>query len=311
MTRTAWVPHESVDAAAAALGGIPEGLRVVPFPDADQLPEDPALVEFLVQPYFSGARALARVDEMVNLEVVQLQSAGYEDVLPAVPEGVRLANGRGVHDTATAEIALGLMIAHGRNIDVAARNQSAGRWEPMPGRSIADKHILLVGPGNIGRAIQQRLEVFEPASITLVARTARDGIHAFTDLDDLLPKADIVVLACPLTDDTRHLIDAERLALLHDDALVVNVARGPVVDTDALIAENGRIGAAMDVVDPEPLPPEHPLWTVPRVLISPHVGGMADCFERRRDKLLAASLRAWLAGERLPAEIDFAGSARR
>ncbi len=304
MTRTAWLPYDDEAAADKALGGIPEGIRVVPFLKAEELPEDPARVQFLVQPYFSGATMLRRADEMVNLEVIQLLSAGYEDVLPHVPAGVRLANGRGIHDTATAEMALGLMIAHGRRLDVAARNQHREQWEPGPGSSVADKRILVVGAGNIGRAIVTRLEAFEPQSITVVARTARENIRAFTDLDALLPDTDIVVLICPLTDETHHLLDARRLSLLPDGALVVNVARGKVLDTDALLAQEGRIGAAMDVTDPEPPPPGHPLWTAPNVLISPHTGGMADCFARRRDRALAAALRAWGAGERLPGEID-------
>lgn len=304
MTKTAWLPYPDLETAERCLGGIPDGLTVVPFTDVDELPADLADVGFLVLPYLTGARALERSAEMTALEVVQTQTAGYEDVRPHVPEGVRLANAPGVHNTATAELAIGLMIAHGRNIDDAARDQQRGHWDQRRGSSIADKHVLVVGgPGSIGQTIISRLEAFEVGRITQMGRTARDGVLAFSDLDAVLPQVDIVVLICPLTEETHHLMDARRFALLEDDALVVNVARGPVVDTEALIAENGRIGAALDVTDPEPLPPEHPLWTTPNVLISPHVGGAADCFDRRRDEFLARSLRAWLDGDELPGEI--------
>ena len=304
MNKIAWLPYADAAEAAEKLGGIPEGVTVVPFLDVANLPGDPAEVNFLVAPYLTGSASLDRAAEMTNLEVVQTQTAGYEDMLPKVPAGVRLANAPGVHDTATAELAVGLAIAQSRGIDEDARAQLTGTWNQRRSFSVADRRILLIGVGNVGEAIAERFAVLEPASITQVGRTAREGVHAFTELDELLPQADIVILACPLNEQTHHLLDARALALLPDDALVVNVARGPVLDTEALLAEKGRIRAALDVTDPEPLPPDHPLWTAPRVLITPHVGGAADCFWPRRDAFLARSLRAWTAGETLPGEVN-------
>lgn len=178
---------------------------------------------------------------------------------------------------------------------------TAGEWAPRYGQSIADKHIVVVGHGRIGKAIEARLQGFEVGRVTRVARTAREGVHAFTELDDLLPEADVVVLICPLTDETEHLMDARRLALMPDDALLVNVARGRVVDADALVAElqSGRLRAAADVVDPEPLPEGHPLWACRNFLLSPHTGGWASSFWPRADRLIARQLRHWAAGEPL------------
>lgn len=298
----AWLPYESPEAAEKSLGGIPDGVEVQCFTDpAGQWPDSIGEVEFLVPPYMTGATGLKRIAEMTNLKVVQLTTAGYEEVLPWIPEGVTLSNGGGIHDASTAEMALGLMLARGRRLDSFARSQSESQWSPQFGRALADQRVLIIGHGRIGKAIEARITPFEPASITRVARTARDGVHAFTELDELLPAADVVVVICPLTDETTGLLDAERLALLPDDALVVNVARGKVIDTDALVAElnSGRIQAAIDVVDPEPLPAEHPLWKCPNLLIAPHVGGWSTAYQPRADAHIARQLRTFAAGEEL------------
>jgi phosphoglycerate dehydrogenase-like enzyme len=166
--------------------------------------------------------------------------------------------------------------------------------------------VLLLGYGAIGRAIARRLSVFE-VSITAVASAARAGdefvdtIHGTGELPDLLPDHDVVIVIVPLTDSTRQLVDARFLAALPDGALIVNVARGAVVETDALQREcaAGRLLAALDVTDPEPLPADHPLWDTPGVLISPHLGGPSTAFEPRALTLLRRELARYAAGDGL------------
>lgn len=299
----AWLPFETRAEAEEALGPLPSGVGFAPFPHPDKpWPDSIEDVGFLVVPYLTGTESLARVDEMTSLEVIQLNLAGHDAFVGLVPDGVALCSAAGVHDTGTAEMALALLLAQSRKLDQYARNMTDGRWERDGfGWSIADRRALIVGYGGIGKAIERRLEPFELASITRVARTARENIHAFTELEQLLPEADIVLIACPLTADTENLFDAHKLALLTDGAIVVNVARGPVVDTDALVAEtsSGRLRAALDVTDPEPLPADHPLWHCPGVLIAPHTGGPATSFWPRTNRLIARQLAHWAAGRPL------------
>lgn len=301
--KLAWLPFRDREEAEEKLGGLPEGVEMAPFVDpAEPWPDSIAEVGFLVVPYLSGNAALQRTDEMTGLEVVQLNMAGYDGVPELIPDGVALCNAAGVHDTATAELAIGLALAQGRRLDQYARNMPSGAWDRGPmGQSLADQRALILGYGGIGKAIERRLEPMEPASITRVASRARDGVHGIDELDELLPQADVVFVIVPLNDGTRGLLDARRLALLPDNALVVNVARGPIVDTDALLAETsaGRLRAALDVTDPEPLPADHPLWRSPGVLISPHTGGLATSFWPRANALIARQLRHWAAGEPL------------
>jgi phosphoglycerate dehydrogenase-like enzyme len=165
--------------------------------------------------------------------------------------------------------------------------------------------VLIVGYGAIGAAIEDRLAPFELARVARVARSrramARGPVHPLTELPALLPDADVVILSTPLTDETRGLVDAEFLGRMKDGALLVNVARGPVVDTKALLTEleSGRITAALDVTDPEPLPPGHPLWRAPGVLISPHVGGPSSAFLPRAKRLLVDQLNRFVNHEPL------------
>lgn len=297
-----WLPCDDAAEAERLMGPIPEGIEVVGVPDPDRAPTDRLdEVVFIAQPYLTGNAILRHVDAMPSLRAVQLSMAGFDGVPELLPQGVTLHNAAGVHDAATAELAVGLMIASGRQLDAYARDQAAHRWAPRFGVSLADRRVLLVGVGRIGQAIERRLAGFEVASVTRVGRTARDGVHAIDELDDLLPQADIVCLICPLTPETTGLLDARRLALLPDGALVVNVARGPVVVTDDLVAAcaSGRIRAALDVTDPEPLPADHPLWDTPGVLVVPHRGGAASSFHPRFQALLGDQLRRLAAGEPL------------
>ena len=266
----------------------------------EELPPDGLLadVEFYAPLYMGPPESLRIMSRMPRLRVCQLLTAGYEHALEHVPAGVALCNAAGVHDTSTAELAVGLAIARLRGIDDFARAMPSGAWLHGSRDALADRTVVIVGAGNVGEAIRRRLEPFE-VDLHVVGRTARPGVHGAEDLRVLVRRAGVVILAVPLTDQTRHLVDDEFLALLPDGALVVNVARGPVVDTDAVLRHAGRLRFALDVTDPEPLPADHPLWQEPRVLISPHVGGNTSAFRPRIHALVSAQVQAWRAGEPL------------
>jgi phosphoglycerate dehydrogenase-like enzyme len=301
----AWLPYADAAEADRRLGGIPAGIEIDCYrADGDPLPASIAEVEFYALPYLKGAGVLKPAAGMPKLRVVQTLTAGYEEFLPLLPHGVTLCNAAGVHDASTAELAVALALASGRHLDDYARNQPDGAWRPQFGQALADQRVLIIGYGRIGAAIERRLAGFEVASVTRVAHRARDTeppVHAVSDLPALLPQADVAILIAPHTPETDRMIGAEQLALLPDGALLVNVARGRLVDTDALVAElaTGRIRAALDVTDPEPLPTGHPLWHSPGVLISPHVGGASSAFHPRADRLLAGQLTRFAAGDPL------------
>ncbi len=235
-----------------------------------------------------------------NLKYVMLPSAGYEHALPWIPNGVTLTNGRGVHSAATAELAMGLVLASQRGLPDAFVAQQEGRWSAPRLSSLADRRVVVVGAGSLANAIVDRLRPFEVA-ITQVARTARGDVRGVDELVSLMPEADIVILAVPGSPSTRHLMNAAALAALPDGALVVNVARGQVVDTDALLAElqSGRLRAALDVTDPEPLPADHPLWHAPNTIITAHQGGNTDAVYPRVAALIRRQIEHLLAGEAL------------
>ena len=301
----AWVPYADRAEAERRLNGIPAGLELAFYrADGDEFPGTIDEVAFYVLPYMKGPAVLARAAEMPKLQVAQTLTAGYEEFLPLVPPGVTLCNAAGLHDTSTAELAIALALASGRHLDDFARNQTAGAWRFEWGRALADQRVLIIGYGHIGQAIERRLDGFEVASVTRVARHARTGppeVRPIDELHRLLPQADVTFLIAPHTPQTEGMIGAAELALLPDGALLVNVARGKLVDTDALVAEleTGRIRAALDVTDPEPLPPDHPLWRQAGVLISPHVGGASTAFFPRADRLIAAQLNRFMAGQPL------------
>ena len=301
----AWVPYADRAEAERRLGGIPAGLNLDFYrAEGDEFPATLDEVAFYVLPYMRGPAVLERAADMPKLRVVQTLTAGYEEFLPLVPAGVTLCNAAGLHDTSTAELALALALASGRHLDEFARNQSQEAWRFAFGRSLADQRVLIVGYGHIGRAIERRLDGFEVASVTRVARHSRTGpppVHPIEELHRLLPQADVMFLIAPHTPQTEGMIGAAELALLPDGALLVNVARGKLVHTDALVAEleTRRIRAALDVTEPEPLPPDHPLWRQPGALISPHVGGASSAFFPRADRLIAAQLNRFMAGQPL------------
>ncbi|WP_017589370.1 2-hydroxyacid dehydrogenase [Nocardiopsis ganjiahuensis] len=240
------------------------------------------------------------ISRMPELRVLQLVSAGYEQVLDLLPDHVTLCNGRGLHDASTAEHALALILAAQRDLPRWAIDQREHRWGSVPQRSLADCRVMIVGYGSIGQAIERRLLPFETEVVRVASRARpEEGVHGVDELHVLLPEVDAVVLVTPLTEDTRGLFGAHEFALLRDDALVVNVGRGPVMDTDALLAQNGRVRAALDVTDPEPLPVDHPLWDAPGVYLTPHVAGGSAAFYPRARAFMDDQLARWAAGEPL------------
>jgi phosphoglycerate dehydrogenase-like enzyme len=293
----------------AEIDGLPDAFRYVYWDGTSpDFPADPADAVFYVVPYMKGPTAGALpLPRMRRVQVVQTLSAGVDHIaphLPQLPSGVRLCNARGVHEASTAELTLTLVLASLRGIPRFVRGQDNEKWYAGFYPALADRRVLIVGYGSIGAAVEDRLLPFE-CEVTRVARSARSTprgpVHALDELPRLLPSADVVVLTTPLTEQTRGLANAPFLAAMKDGALLVNVARGPVVDTKALLAEteSGRLTAALDVTDPEPLPAGHPLWHAPGVLISPHVGGSTSAFLPRAKRLVRAQLQRFAAGEPL------------
>ncbi len=262
--------------------------------------EDLTRVSFYVPTYMGPSESFELITQMPNLQVVQLLTVGFDGALDYVPAHVTLCNAVGVHDASTAELAVGLMLASLRGIDDFARAMPRGEWIHDERTSLVDRRVLIIGAGGVGQAIAQRLVPFE-VEITLVARSQRPGVVAISELHRLLPEADVVVLAVPLNVHTTGLVDDSFLTQMREGSLLVNVARGGVVDTEALVwhAQQGRIRAALDVTDPEPLPPDHPLWRTPGVLISPHVGGNTSAFLPRARALVQAQINRWHNGEPL------------
>jgi len=295
----AWLPWEDPD---GFLGGVPKGYDV-DFYAGSERPKSLDEVEFYVPSYMGGGDVFDVIRDMPALKVVQLQTAGFEHAQSRLADGVTLCNARGVHDASTAELAVGLILASYRNLPRAVRDQEREVW---PGSydevddSLADRTVLILGYGAIGEALERRLTGFE-CDVIRVARRERDGVHPTSELPELLPLADVVVLLTPATPETTGMVDAKFLASMKDGALLVNVARGVVVDTDALLAELGtrRIRAALDVTDPEPLPAGHPLWSAPNVLINPHRGGASTAFAPRVARLVRAQLERYASGEPL------------
>ncbi|MEW2133808.1 2-hydroxyacid dehydrogenase [Streptomyces sp. NPDC005435] len=283
-------------------GAWPEGVRTHVWdgvtPDSEPDAATLAGVGLWVMPY-AVPDAVRLLPRLPHLRAVQSLSAGVEKLLPLLPPGVALHNGRGLHDASTAEHALGLILAAQRDLPQWVADQAAGRWEPHFTRSLADARVTIVGYGSIGAALEQRLLACE-AQVTRVARRARpeQDVHPVAELPELLRSTDIVVLVLPETPETEGLLGARELAALPDGALVVNVGRGRTLDTGALLAETagGRLRAALDVTDPEPLPADHPLRHAPGVLITPHVGGGSAAFRPRAERLIVEQVRRFAEG---------------
>jgi phosphoglycerate dehydrogenase-like enzyme len=258
-------------------------------------------IDIAVPPYMGARERLVNLDG-VHVRLVQGLTAGYDGVAEVLPKHMVFANAASVHETATSEMTLALILASQRGIPDFVRAAEKGHWAPTWHDGLADRTVLLVGYGGVGKAIESKVLAFE-ATVVRVARTARTDdagvIHAFTELPSLLGSADIVVVVVPLTKETTHLVDDAFLSAMREGTLFVNVSRGPVADTDALLAhaQSGRLRLALDVTDPEPLPEGHPLFALDNVLISPHVGGATSAALPRMARLLQTQIALMRNGE--------------
>ncbi len=292
-----WVPAPEV---AAALDDLPGAAVEVVSPDGGPLPADAGEVEFYVPPFFPAPPAVEAIAHLPRLRVVQALTAGIDRLLPHVPPGVTLCNARGVHDASTAEWVVAAILAAVRDLPYFALEQAAQRWSYRFTDSLAGKTVLIVGYGSIGQAVERRLAGFE-VEVRRVARRARGGVAPVSDLPALLPGADVVVILAPVTAETIGMVNAGFLARMKDGALLVNAARGSLLLTGALVAElrRGRLRAALDVTDPEPLSPGHPLWEVPGLLITPHVAASTAVSAARSLAFVRAQAGRFASGQPL------------
>jgi len=292
-----WVPEQPI---ADAVAGVADVRVEVVVPEGGSLPASARDVEFYVPRFFPPAAALTAMAQLPRLRVVQTLTAGFDRVRPHVPAGAVLCNARGVHDASTAEWVLAAILSSVREFPYFAAEQAAGRWSYQFTGSLAGRTVLIVGYGSIGAAVERRLAGFE-VEVLRVARSSREGVSPVTDLPDLLPLADVVVLLAPVTRQTIGMAGAGFLRRMKDGALLVNAARGSLVRTDDLVAElaSGRLHAAMDVTDPEPLPPGHPLWALPNVLITPHVAASTPASARAAQAFVRAQVLRYVTGEPL------------
>jgi phosphoglycerate dehydrogenase-like enzyme len=266
-------------------------------------------VDFYCLPYMGDGPSVAMIAKMPGLRVLQSLSSGVDNILGAVPDQVTLCNGSGLHhEESTAELAVSLILASLRQLPRFALDQSRHRWDHVRTDSLDGKKVLLAGYGGMGKAIEERLAPFG-ARITRASRTARDGVAPLSQLSPLAAEADILVVCIALTPDTCGLIGEEVLGALPDGALVVNVARGPIVDAAALARHltGGRLRAALDVIDVEPLPSGRPEWALPNVLITPHIGGDTFAFARRAPGFVADQAERYLTGRPLANIVKPAG----
>ena len=258
-------------------------------------------VEFYCLPYMGNGASVALIAQMPRLRVVQSLSSGVDNVLDFVPGPVTLCNGSGLHhEEGTAELAVALILASLRQIPTFALDQSRRSWHHLRTDSLEDKTVLLVGHGGIGQGIERRLTPFG-ARVLRVSRTAREGVAPLSELTRLATAADILVVCIALTPETHGLISGDVLAALPSGALVVNVGRGSLVDAAALTSQlvEGRLRAALDVTDIEPLPADRPEWALPNVLITPHIGGDTLAFAQRAPGFVADQAERHLTGQPL------------
>lgn len=265
-----WIPESTPEAERDRLAALAE-IRL--FPGEGPLPPGDRRADLLVA-VGPRPRILEVARQLDGLRVIQTMSAGVDRLVEEIPPGVTLCDAAGVHDVAVAEWVVLIILAAQRNLPAYLESQRSARWrtERLVGRDLVDATILLVGAGAIGRAIEQRLSPFG-VRIERIARHPRAGVQPLADLGASVAKADVVVILLPLTDETQGTFDLTILAAMKPGALLVNASRGPIVDTAALTEAvlAGRIRAAVDVTDPEPLPDGHPLWSAPGAIITPHV----------------------------------------
>jgi len=297
-----WLPEQD---AVSEMGGLPDGMVADVWTGGEELPDSADEVVVVVLPFWVPPSRMAVLAKLPRLKLIQLMSAGAENVVPFVPSGVTLCNARGVHDPAVAEWIVAVILAQVRQLPRFMAAQQAGTWEPVRSEPLAGQTVLIVGYGSIGEAVERMLAPFE-VTTERIARRSRPGVMSIDDLPQALPRADIVILLVPVTPATTGLVDARFLARLHDGALLVNAARGSIVDTSALLAEleSGRLRAALDVTDPEPLPVGHPLWSAPGLLLTPHVAGTTPLYYQRTAALFADNLERFVSGRPLANQFE-------
>ncbi|MGH3436048.1 MAG: 2-hydroxyacid dehydrogenase [Sciscionella sp.] len=282
----------------AALAGV-DGVRALHYDRSWEFPPPGGRdAEVLVPGFLFEGDSHALIARLPRLRLVQLLSAGAEQWVGKLPDGVLLSICRGAHGGSTAEWTLAMLLSIYRELPGFERSRLAMQWDQHWTDTLQGKRILIVGAGDLARQLVRRLEGFD-AEATVVGSTARDGVHGVDELPSLLPDHDATVLMVPLTAHTTGMVDARFLAAMPDGAILVNAARGPVVDTDALLAElaSGRLRAALDVTDPEPLPEDHPLWSVEGLSLTPHVGGSCTGSQQRAWAVAAAEIARFAAGD--------------
>ncbi len=285
---------------------IPEGFVRLSPQNCDLKTDDLKAITFFVPPYMSGRDGLLPSLKMERLQTLQLLMAGYEDALEFVKPGIQLCNARGVHDASTAELAVGLAISVRRGFQDFIRAQDRQEWTNKRYNSLSDSKIAIIGFGSIGQTIAKYLGVYD-VSITGYSRSGKNGSKQLSEFDAEISKYDAIFLALPLNPESHKYFNAARLAKMKDGAVLINVARGPIVDTDALVKElnDRRLFAGLDVTDPEPLPIGHPLWSAPNCIIAPHVGGNSSAFESRGKRFIEGQLDRLAKGEVLINKILF------
>lgn len=271
---------------------MPQGWKLISAPVDTLRNSDFAEITIYIPTYMGGKKSLDPISDLTNLKTVQLLTAGYEDVIPFMRDELTLCNARGVHDFSTSELAVSLILAHYKDHREFAQSQSQGSWNHKTTGSTYGKEIAIIGAGSVAQRLKSMLAPFE-CKVTMFGQSARDGVEAISTVQATVGKFDCVVLLVPLTASTQNLVDAAFLKAMKDGALLVNVARGPVVNTDALCAElaSKRLFAALDVTDPEPLTNGHPLWSYENCTVIPHVGGDSTAFEPQARAFLAEQFK--------------------
>ncbi len=261
-------------------------------------------VEFYVIPYLGGPPTIDILTRLPGLRVVQLLTAGVDWILPSIPPGVLLCRAGGVHEASVAELVLGGILAMSKDIPTFVQLQAKSEWGHRRVGGILGLRAIVLGYGAIGKATADRLAAFG-VEVIGISRSGRPPTQPLAALPELLPSCDILIVLLPLTDETEGLVDAAMLRLLSDGALIVSAGRGAVVDNVALEAElaSGRLRAVLDVMVPEPLPPDSRLWRMRNVLITPHVGGDTDLFPGLASKLVVAQMVRYLEGSVLEHQV--------
>lgn len=292
-----WLPTDEL---AEAVGCV-EGVTMEVVDDwSGALPPSRLKVEVVVPPQAFAGDFAALTRQLPRLRVVQALSAGVDQYRTGLPPHVDLFNASGVHVAATAEWVMAAVLGSERNLFAFERDRAAGTWRPRSSRGLFGARVIVVGAGEIGTRVAELLMPFG-AKVTLVGRTSRLGVESIDNIAPLLHTVDIVVLLVPHTQETERMVDAAFLARLRTGSLLVNAARGAVVDSVALLEEleAGRLRAALDVFDPEPPPHHSPLWNLPNVLLTPHVASNVAGMVQRQADLLRSRIPAFNSSDEL------------